>query len=148
MPEHDPDSLPELADWCDQLAARIRYDWQDKLSGYIRKSIRDLIYRLEKTTPGLERPFDMTMVTYRLSHGHYALKLGRPVQATVHALHGLKGQPHNPDLFYLFGSALFELGEVELAMRALCHVLWINPGNKAARADLEALSAFLDDQEK
>ena len=47
--------------------------------------------------------------------------------------------------FYVAASACFESGAVELALRLLCHTLWIHPGHRAARADLEALSAFLDD---
>ena len=63
------------------------------------------------------------------------------------ALRGLACAPHDPQLFYLSASACFELGAVEDALRLLYHTLWIHPGHRLARTDLEALTAFLDGSE-
>jgi hypothetical protein len=47
-------------------------------------------------------------------------------------------------LWYVAASACFELGGVEDALRLLYHTLWIHPGHRAARDDLQALTAFFE----
>jgi len=76
-----------------------------------------------------------------------ALRRGHPREALSRSLRGLSFSPHEPLLCYLAASACFELGAVEGAMRLLTHTLWLHPGHHAARADLEALTAYFDQRE-
>ena len=111
------------------------------------KELRSLIYHLERHVPGLEPPLDYRLASSRLARSDESLRQCHPKRAVYQSLRGLSGQPHSSQLFFNLGNALNELGETELAIYALCHVLWINPGHAAARSDLEILSTDLDEDE-
>jgi len=108
------------------------------------QTIRHLLEDLELFVPGLDPMPDAEAGQAMARAAQVALERGNEREAVVRALRGLSFAPHDPTLHYVLSSASFELGAVELAFRLLCHALWINPGFKAARADLESLSAFLE----
>ena len=55
--------------------------------------------------------------------------------------------PYNPMASMPGAQPDWYLGWVEGAMRLLTHTLWLHPGHHAARADLEALTAYFDQRE-
>ena len=130
------------------LADRIAASTTDTLEPYVYQMLRDVAFHLEQHIPGLETPPDAD-AAYALSRAaQAALDRGAERDALSRAVRGLSFSPHDPTLFYIGASACFEFGAVELALRLLYHTLWIHPGHRAARADLESLSAFLDDNEE
>src|SRR5262245_29039897 len=106
------------------------------LDPYVEQAIRDAIFHLELYIPGLDAPFDADSARELERAAVAALERGEDRDALTHALRGLAHAPHDPALFYAAASACFEAGAVELALRLLCHVLWIHPGHRAARGDL------------
>lgn len=147
MAESWQPTLSEIALVFSRLADRMGEQEQIVLDPYVEQSIRDAIFHLELQIPGWEPAFDADAARAMRKAAQESLDRGNEREATCRALRGLSFAPHDPGLFYLLGSACFESGSVELALRVLCHTLWINPGHGAARADLEALSAFLDDSD-
>lgn len=140
-------TLEEIAHVFERLAERVEASDRIILEPYVEKSLRDAMFHLERHIPGLEPPFDYHGARAMERAALAALERGDEREALARALRGLAQAPHDPALFYAAGSACFECGAVELALRMLCHTLWINPGHQEARADLEALSTFLDDSE-
>jgi hypothetical protein len=140
-------TLEEIAQVFERLAERVGETERIVLEPYVEKQLRDLMFHLERHIPGLQPPFDYHAARAMERAAEAALERGDEREALSRALRGLSHAPHDPLLFYLAGSACFECGSVELALRMLCHTLWIHPGHEDARSDLEALSAFLDDSE-
>lgn len=110
-------------------------------------NLRHILDDLEKHVPGLEPPYDAGAAHALGRAAEVAMRRGDEREALSRALRGLSFSPHHPGLFYLAASACFEIGALEAAMRLLYHTLWIHPGHPAARADLEALTTFLGEQD-
>jgi hypothetical protein len=147
MSESWQPTLTEIALVFSRLADRVSEHEQIVLDPYVEQALRDSMFHLELQIPGWEPPFDADAARAMRKAAQESLERGNEREAIGRALRGLSFSPHDPCLFYLLGSACFESGSVELALRILCHTLWINPGHAGARADLEALSAFLDDSD-
>ncbi len=147
MSESWQPTLSEIALVFSRLADRVAEHEQIVLDPYVEQALRDAMFHLELQIPGWEPPFDTDASRAMTKAAQESLERGNEREAMSRALRGLSFAPHDPVLFYLLGSACFESGSVELALRLLCHTLWINPGHADARADLEALSAFLDDSD-
>ena len=138
-------SLEDLAQAFLSLADRVEETERVVMEPYVEQQLRDAVFHLELYIPGFDPPFDADAAQALAKAAEAALERGSERDALARALRGLSHAPHDPRLFYVAASACFESGAVELALRLLCHTLWIHPGHRAARADLEALSAFLDD---
>jgi len=138
-------SLEDLAQAFYRLADRVEETERVVMEPYVEQQLRDAVFHLELHIPGLDPPFDADAAQALAKAAEAALERGNERDALARSLRGLSHAPHDPRLFYVAASACFESGAVELALRMLCHTLWIHPGHRAARADLEALSAFLDD---
>lgn len=110
----------------------------------VDQTIRHLLDDLREFVPGLDPAPDADAASAMTRASGIALERGDLRQALSRALRGLSFAPHDPNLHYTLSSAAFEAGSVELAVRLLCHTLWIHPGHQAAKADLKALSAFLE----
>ena len=147
MSESWQPTLAEIALVFARLADRLSERDPVALDGYTEQSLRDAVFHLELQLPGWDPPFDPDAARAMAKAARDSLERGHELEALVRTLRGLSFAPHDPALFYLAASACFECGAVELALRLLCHTLWIHPGHHEARADLEALSAFLDDSE-
>ena len=130
------------------LADRLTRSTGRHLDPYVHQAIRDITFHLELHIPGLEAPPDRETAEALTRAAQMALDRGDEREALARSLRGLACAPHDPGLFYLAAGACFEFGAVELAIRLLYHTLWIHPGHRAARAELEALSAFLDDADE
>ena len=130
------------------LADRVAASEAERLDPDVYDNLRDLTYHLELHIPGLETPPDSEAAHALARAAQAALERGSERDALARALRGLSFAPHDPVLFYIASSACFEFGSTELALRLLYHTLWIHPGHQAARMDLEALAAFLDDSEE
>ncbi len=140
-------TLAEIALVFARLADRMGDYEQVALDPYVEQAVRDAIFHLELQIPGWDPPFDPDAARAMVKAAQDSLDRGHERESMVRSLRGLSFSPHDPALFYVMAGACFELGAVELALRVLCHVLWIHPGHRAAREDLETLSAFLDDSE-
>ena len=140
-------TLEDIAKAFVDLAERVDGSDDESLDPYVHQALRDAAFHLELHIPGIEPSPDPDGARALARAAQAALDRGAERDALVRALRGLACAPHDPNLFYIAASACFECGSVELALRLLCHTLWIHPGHRAARADLEALSAFLDDSE-
>lgn len=140
-------NIDDISDALTDLADRVSRDAASSVDPWVYESIRDVTAHLELHIPGLEDPPDRETARALSRSAQMALERGDDREALSRALRGLSYAPHDPSLFYLAASACFELGAVELALRLLYHTLWIHPGHRAARAELESLSAFLDDTE-
>ena len=141
-------SQEDITQALSELADRVTTSTSDTLDPYVLQSLRDIAYHLELHIPGLETPPDAEAAEALARASQLALDRGNEREALSRALRGLSFAPHDPALFYLAASACFEIGSVELALRLLYHTLWIHPGHHAARADLESLTAFLDDTDE
>ena len=130
------------------LADRVADSRGGTLEPYVYQTLRDLTFHLELHVPGLESPPDPDAARAMAKASQAALDRGDERESLGRALRGLSFAPHDPTLFYLVASTCFELGAIELALRLLYHTLWIHPGYRAARADIEAMSAFLDDADE
>jgi len=140
-------TLTDLTQALTELSDRVMESRNPTLDPYVSQTIRDVMFHLEYYIPGLDPVADADAARALAKASRAALERGDEREAMGRALRGLSFAPHDPELFYLAASASFEFGVVELAIRMLYHTLWIHPGHRAARADLESLSAFLDDAE-
>jgi|GEM_PF-3675898 len=147
MPESSRPTIAEITSALEQLADRVARSESDVLEPFVSHTLRAAVNALEYYIPGLDPAPDEEAARGLLRGADAALKRGADREALERALRGLACAPHHPGLWYAAGSACFELGQVEDALRVLCHVLWIHPGHRAARADLEALTAFFDGEE-
>lgn len=140
-------SIPEIALALEQLADRITRSEEDQLEPFVSHSLRAVVNALEFHIPGLDPAPDPEAADGMLRGAEAALNRGEEREALSRSLRGLAFSPHHPALWYMAGSACFEMGQVEDALRLLCHTLWVHPGHKTARADLEALTAFFEGDE-
>ena len=127
-----------------RLADRVSDSEAPGIEPYVTFTLRRALAELELHIPGLESPPDAESADHFRRSAEGALEEGDDREALSRALRGLACAPHDPQLFYLSASACFEMGAVEDALRLLYHTLWIHPGHRLARTDLEALTAFLD----
>jgi hypothetical protein len=137
-------TLDDITSALSDLADRVARSSGRTIEPYVHQAIRDIAFHLELHIPGLERPPDRETADALTRAAQMALDRGDEREALARSLRGLACAPHDPALFHLAAGACFEFGAVELAIRLLYHTLWIHPGHRAARAELEALSAFLD----
>lgn len=148
MSESWQPTIDDIASGFASLADRVSASRAPVLERYVFRTLRDLMAYLELHIPGLVPAPDAEAAHAMESATQAALDRGREREALARALRGLSFAPHNPNLFHLAASACFELGAVELAVRLLYHTLWIHPGHQTARADLNALLAFLTDPDE
>ena len=111
---------------------------------FVSQTLRVAVNALQGYVPGLDPPPDAEAAQGLLRGAEAALHRGDEREAFSRALRGLSFAPHDPRLWYLAATACFELGGVEDSLRLLYHTLWIHPGHRAARDDLEALTAFFE----
>jgi tetratricopeptide (TPR) repeat protein len=147
MAESSRPSLQDITTALEQLADRVSRSEADTPEPFVSHTLRAAVLALEQYIPGLDPAPDVEAARGLLRGAEAALHRGDPNEALSRALRGLSFSPHDPLLWYLAGSACFELGQVEDALRLLYHTLWINPGHRAARADLDALTAFFEGEE-
>ena len=141
-------TLEDITRGFGELAERVAAGDKNSLAHSVYQDLRDLAFHLELHIPGLNPPPDAESAEAYARASQAALDHGNEREALSRALRGLSFAPHDPSLFYLAASACFEYGAVELALRLLYHTLWIHPGHRAARDDLESLSAFLDESDE
>ena len=147
MSENWQPTLTEIALVFSRLADRVAEHEQIIIDPYVEQALRESVFHLEQHIPGWDPPFDADAARAMTKAAGDSLERGHEREALSRALRGLSFSPHDPALFYVAASSCFESGAVELALRLLCHVLWIHPGHEAARADLDALTAFFDDSD-
>ena len=140
-------TLEDITNGFASLADRVADSKAPVLERYVHRTLRDLMAHLEQRIPGLEAPPDAEAAKALVSAAHVALERGREREGLSRALRALSFAPHDPQAYHLAASACFELGSVEVAVRLLYHALWIHPGHRAARNDLNALLAFLSGPE-
>jgi hypothetical protein len=140
-------TLDDLTQALTELSDRVMESNSPTLDPYVCQALRDVAFHLEHFIPGLDEVPDADAARALARASEAALERGDARDGMSRALRGLSFAPHDPVLFYHASCACFEFGAVELAMRLLYHTIWIHPGHRAARADLESLSAFLDDAE-
>jgi hypothetical protein len=126
------------------LADRISASDESPPEPYVSERLRAAVKALQAFIPGLEPAPDLETARGMLRGAELALQRGDGREAMARALRGLSHAPHHPGLWYVAASASFELGGVEDALRLLYHTLWIHPGHRAARDDLQALTAFFE----
>ena len=140
-------SRPSLSDITRSLAAladRVAGSSESPPEPYVSERLRAAVTALQSFIPGLEPAPDPDAARSLLRGAESALQRGDGREALARALRGLAHAPHHPGLWYAAASASFELGGVEDALRLLYHTLWIHPGHRAARDDLQALTAFFE----
>jgi hypothetical protein len=138
--------MAEIAVVLSHLAQRVAADPGPGpgLDPIIAPSLERAVIELQRHIPGLEEAPDAEAARAFALSAADALTQGRDQEALARALRGLACAPQDPSLHYLAGSACFELGAVETALRLIAHALWVNPGHVEARRDLDALDAFRD----
>lgn len=146
MPESSRPTLDEIAVVFAHLADRAAAERARVLDPVVRLSITRAIHELRRHIPGLYPPADASAANALASASADALRRGRLRAALARALRGLSFSPHHPELHYLAGSACLQFGATEEAVRLFQHALWIHPGYLPARQDLEAISAFHEDE--
>jgi hypothetical protein len=140
-------SRPSLTDITRSLAAladRVAGSEESPPEPYVSERLRAAVAALQTFIPGLDPAPDLESARGLLRGAELALQRGDGREGLVRALRGLSHAPHHPGLWYVAASASFELGGVEDALRLLYHTLWIHPGHRAARDDLQALTAFFE----
>jgi len=144
---------PSLSDITRSLAAlaeRVAESEESPPEPYVSERLRSAVGALQGFIPGLEPAPDPEAARgLRIGRGllrgaELALQRGDGRESLARALRGLSHAPHHPGLWYVAASASFELGGIEDALRLLYHTLWIHPGHRAARDDLQALTAFFE----
>jgi len=137
-------SLSEITRSLTALADRVAGSDESLPEPYISERLRAAVTALQSFIPGLEPAPDPDAARGMLRGAEVALQRGDGREGLSRALRGLSYAPHHPGLWYVAASASFELGGVEDALRLLYHTLWIHPGHRAARDDLQALTAFFE----
>ena len=143
-------SRPQLGDITRafaQLADRALTMKSAGLDPFVAGTLRLALRELELYIPGLEPPQNAEAARAFGDAAEIAIRNGDEREALSYALRGLSCSPHDPTLWYLAGSACIELGGIETAIRMLHHALWIHPGHREARRDLESLTSFFDGAE-
>ncbi len=148
MPDSSHPTILDITLALSRLSDRVADARSPGLEPYVSFTLRRAMAELELHIPGLEAPPDAEAAEHFTRSAEGALADGEDREALSTALRGLSCAPHHPQLCYLAASACFELGAVEDALRLLYHTLWIHPGHRQARIDLEALTAFLEGPEE
>ncbi|HYM82067.1 MAG TPA: hypothetical protein VEY91_11750 [Candidatus Limnocylindria bacterium] len=137
-------TMAEISVVLSHLAQRVSADQGPGLDPIVAPSLERAVIELQRHIPGLEKASDADAARSFAVSATDALAHGREQEALARALRGLSCAPQDPHLHYLAGSACFELGAVETALKLISHALWVNPGHPEARRDLDALDAFRD----
>jgi hypothetical protein len=140
--------LGEIARALVALADRVAESDESPPEPFVSQSLRSAVAALERFIPGLDPAPDLEAARGLQRGAEVALQRGDGREGLARALRGLSFAPHHPELWYLAASASFELGAVEDSLRLLYHTLWIHPGHRAARDDLQALTAFFEGNEE
>lgn len=139
-------TLRDVTDALGRLADRITTSQSPAFEPFITATLGRALEEFENYIPGLDPPPQPQAAESFRRAAAAAFKRGDARDALAYAVRGLACSPHDPNLTYLASSAAFELGGVEISLRLLYHTLWLYPAHAAARADLDALTAFLDEQ--
>lgn len=146
MSESAHPSLQDILDALERMAERVAASPSSRLDPFVSVSMRRATEELRRYIPGLDTPPDAEAARFLARAAYAAMEDNDAREALARALRGLSFSPHHPGLFFVAASACFEFGAVEDAIRLLRHTLWIHPGHTAARRDLEALSAYLQER--
>lgn len=147
MSEAARPQLSDITRALTQMADRVLASRKAGLEPYVSGTLKLVLRELETWIPGLEPPPNPDAARAFAEATEIALRDGDAREAFSYALRGLSCAPHHPHLWYLAGAACVEVGGIEPAMRMMQHALWIHPGHRDARRDLEALTSFLDGHE-
>jgi hypothetical protein len=139
-------SLQEILDAFARLGERVSASPASRLDPFVSISMRRACEELRRFIPGLDAPPDPEAARFLARAAYAAMEDNDAREALSRALRGLSFAPHHPGLFFVAATACFEFGAVEDALRLLRHTLWIHPGHSAARRDLEALSAYMQER--
>src|SRR5258705_11840577 len=121
MAESWQPTLTEIALVFSRLADRVAEQEQIVLDPYVEQALRDALFHLELQIPGWEPPFDADAARAMRKAAQESLDRGNEREAGSRALRGLSFSPHDPNLFYLLGSACFEIGSAWLALGLPAH---------------------------
>ncbi len=130
-----------------QIADRVLGSNKPGLEPYVSGTLKLVLRELETYIPGLDAQPNPDAARAFGEAAEIALRDGDAREAMSYALRGLSCAPHHPHLWYLAGAACVEVGGLEPAVRMMTHALWIHPGHRDARRDLDALTSFLEGQE-
>jgi hypothetical protein len=130
-----------------QIADRVLASNKPGLEPYVSGTLKLVLRELETYIPGLDEPPNPEAARAFGEAAEIALRDGDAREGMSYALRGLSCAPHHPHLWYVAGAACVEVGGLEPAVRMMRHALWIHPGHRDARRDLDALTAFLDRNE-
>ena len=139
-------TLQEILDAFARLGERVSAAPSSRLDPFVSISIRRACEELRRYIPGLDAPPDPEAARFLARAAYAAMEDNDAREALSRALRGLSFAPHHPGLFFVAATACFEFGAVEDALRLLRHTLWIHPGHSAARRDLEALNAYMQER--
>ncbi|MCC6348482.1 MAG: hypothetical protein IT347_02695 [Candidatus Eisenbacteria bacterium] len=139
-------SLQDILDAFARLGERVAASPASRLDPFVSMSLRRACEELRCYIPGLDSPPDPEAARFLARAAYSAMEDNDAREALSRALRGLSFSPHHPGLFFVAATACFEYGAVEDAIRLLRHTLWIHPGHSAARRDLQALSAYLQER--
>ena len=137
-------SLEEIARALASLADRVAASHAMPPEPFVSQTLKVATNALQQYIPGLDPAPDPDAAQGLLRGAETALHRGDDREALSRSLRGLSFAPHDPRLWYIAATASFEMGGVEDSLRLLYHTLWIHPGHRAARDDLEALTAFFE----
>ena len=146
MPPSQHPSLQDILDAFARLGERVAASPASRLDPFVSMSLRRACEELRFYIPGLDAPPDPEAARFLARSAYAAMEDNDAREALSRALRGLSFSPHHPGLFFVAATACFEYGAVEDAIRLLRHTLWIHPGHSAARRDMEALSAYLQER--
>jgi len=139
-------SLQDILDAFVKLGERVSASPASRLDPFVSMSLRRACEELRLYIPGLDAPPDPEAARFLARAAYAAMEDNDAREALSRALRGLSFAPHHPGLFFVAATACFEYGAVEDAIRLLRHTLWIHPGHSAARRDMEALSAYMQER--
>jgi hypothetical protein len=139
-------TLQEILDAFSRLGERVSASPSSRLDPFVSISMRRACEELRRYIPGLDAPPDPEAARFLARAAYAAMEDNDAREALSRALRGLSFAPHHPGLFFVAATACFEFGAVEDALRLLRHTLWIHPGHSAARRDLEALNAYMQER--
>ena len=139
-------TLQEILDAFARLGERVSASPSSRLDPFVSISMRRACEELRRYIPGLDAPPDPEAARFLARASYAAMEDNDAREALARALRGLSFAPHHPGLYFVAATACFEFGAVEDALRLLRHTLWIHPGHSAARRDLEALNAYMQER--
>jgi hypothetical protein len=139
-------NIQDITDAFTRLGERVAASPTSRLDPFVSISLRRACEELRRFIPGLDAPPDPEAARFLARAAYAAMEDNDAREALSRALRGLSFAPHHPGLFFVAATACFEFGAVEDAIRLLRHTLWIHPGHTAARRDMEALSAYMQER--